>query len=200
VTPLIVGSQTLVPGGPAVTIGSTTYSLPASVTGSIVVNGQTISLAQTSGIEVLSANSQQISFTPLDSGIVVASQTLYPGEAIAVNGETLSLAPSGSVVIVKSGNSTTTEGLGDYIWQGIATSTSAPETKSASESSRISNSITTSGSTSAATTSRSPGTGTGNAGESATTTTSASRAGHMEVRVMSWFSVLICFVLAALVM
>jgi hypothetical protein len=67
---------------------------------------------------------------------VIASQTLYPGEAITVNGETLGLATSGSVVILKSGASTTTEGLGDYIWQGIATSASASTTGSASESSR----------------------------------------------------------------
>jgi hypothetical protein len=200
VTPLVVASQTIVPGGSAVTISGTTYSLPSSGTGSIVVNGQTTTLAQTSGVAVLTVNPQQISFTPLNSGLVVASQTLYPGEAITVNGETLSLATSGSVVIVKSGASTTTEGLGDYIWQGIATSASASTTGSASESSRKSGSAPTSGSTSASTTSRSSGTGTETASEGAAATTSASRAGHTEVRVMSWFAVLICFVLAALVM
>jgi hypothetical protein len=197
VTPLVIASQTLVPGGPAITVSGTTYNLPASGTGSIVVNGQTTRLTQTSGVAVLSANSQQLSFTPLNSGIVVASQTLYPGAAIIVNGETLSLAPSGSVVIVKAGESTTTEGLGDYIWQGVAASTSASTTDSASESSKISGSKSLS---SAATTSRSPGTASGFPSEGAAATTSASRAGRREWGVMSWLSILTCLVLAVLVM
>jgi hypothetical protein len=197
VTPLVIASQTLVPGGPAITVSGTTYNLPASGTGSIVVNGQTTRLTQTSGVAVLSANSQQLSFTPLNSGIVVASQTLYPGAAITVNGETLSLAPSGSVVIVKAGESTTTEGLGDYIWQGVAASTSASTTDSASESSKISGSKSLS---SAATTSRSPGTASGFPSEGAAATTSASRAGRREWGVMSWLSILTCLVLAVLVM
>jgi hypothetical protein len=200
ITPLVIGSQTLVPGDSAITISGTTYNLPSSGTGSIVVNGQTISLAQTSGIAVLSANSQRLTFTPLGSGIVVASQTLYPGGVITVNGETLSLAPSGSLVIIKSGESTTTEGLGDYIWQGIATSALASTTESASESSSKNSSTTTSGSTRGATTSRSTETGAGNAGNSAAATTSASQAGHMEVGAMSWFVILMCFVSAVLVM
>jgi hypothetical protein len=200
VTPLIIASQTLAPGGSAVKISGTTYSLPSSGTGSVVVNGQTTSLAQTSGIAVLSANSQQISFTPLDSGIVVASQTLYPEEAITIDGETFSLATSGSVVVIKSGENTTTEGLGDYVWQGIATSASASTTDSTSESSVRSGSITMGGSSSAATTSRSTETGTRTASEGAAATTPASRAGHMEVGVLSWSSVLTCCVLAVLVM
>lgn len=197
VTPLVIASQTLIPGGSAITVSGTTYSLPLSGTNSIIVNGQTISLVQTSGIAVLSGNSQQLSFTPLSSGIVVASQTLYPGEAITVNGETLSLATGGSVVIVKSGESTTTEGLGDYIWQGIAAST----TESVSGSSKMSGSTTTSGSrspSSAATTRSSADTRT--SGESVAATTSASKAGHSEVEVKSWLSVLICLVLVVVVM
>jgi hypothetical protein len=202
VTPLVIASQTLVPGGSAITVSGTTYSLPSSGTNRIVVNGQTTSLAQTSGIAVLSANSQQLSFTPLSPGIVVASQTLYPGGAIPVDGETLSLGTSGSVVIVKSGERTTTEGLGDYIWQGIAASTAASTTESASGSSGASGSITTSGSKSLASsaTTRSIGTGTGTAGGSAAATTSASRASHLEVGNMSWSSVLICLLSALLVM
>ncbi|KAH0162716.1 hypothetical protein KCU67_g5829, partial [Aureobasidium melanogenum] len=145
-TPLVIASQTLAPGGPAITVSGTTYSLPPSVMDGIVLNGQTKSLAQASGIAVLSLDSQQLSFTPLKSGIVVASQTLYPGEAVTVNDETLSLASSGSVVVVKSGESTTTEGLGDYIWQGIATSISASKTDSTSRSTGTSGSITTDGS------------------------------------------------------
>jgi hypothetical protein len=203
VTPLVIASQTLVPGGSAITVSGTTYSLPPSETNIIVVNGQTTSLAQTSGIAVLSANSQKLSFTPINSGIVVASQTLYPGGVITVNGETLSLGPSGSVVIVKSGESTTTEGLGDYIWQGLAASNSASATESVSDSSNASDSITTSKPkllAGSGTTSRTDGSGTGIAGGSAAATTSASRASHMEVEIMSWSSVFVCLALTLLVM
>lgn len=201
VAPLVIASQTLVPGGSAITVSGTTYSIPSSGTDSIVVNGQTISLAQTSGIAVLSGGSQQLSLTPLRSGIVVASQTLYPGEAITVNGKTLSLGTSGDVVIAKSEESTTTEGLGDYIWQGIAASTSA--TGSASDPSRTSGTITTSGSrslSSAAITSGSAESGSGTAGRSAAATTSANQVGHLEAKVMSWVSVLVSLVSALVVM
>ena len=104
-------------------------------------------------------------------------------------------------MIVKSGESTTTEGLGGYIWQGIATSASASKTESVSGSSKTSGSIMTSGSgslSSATTTSRLAGTST--SGESAAATTSASQAGHMEVGMMIWLSILICLVSAVLFM
>ncbi|KAH0369894.1 AAA-domain-containing protein, partial [Aureobasidium melanogenum] len=196
-TPLVIESQTLVPGGPAITISGTTYSLPPSATDSIVVDGQTKSLAQASGIAVLSADSQQLSFTPLKSGIVVASQTLYPGGNVIVNGETLSLASSGSVVVVKSGGSTTTEGLGDYIWQGIATSTSGSTTDSVTRTTGISGSSTTNGSRSLVSTiigSSTAGTETGRETTAATTTTSRSSGANLSI--LSWLSVTTCLVMA----
>lgn len=199
-TPLVLASQTLVPGGSAITVSGTTYSHPPSVTDSIVVDGQTKSLAQASGIAILSADSQQISFTPLNSGIVVASQTLYPGEAVTIDGETLSLASSGGVVIVKSGESTTTEGLGDYIWQGIATSTSALRTDSAARSTETTGSSTRNGSRPSASTttgSRTAGTESGN--EAAAATTTASQANRNNVDIVRWLSVMMCLAMAVLV-
>ncbi|KAH0118140.1 AAA-domain-containing protein, partial [Aureobasidium melanogenum] len=197
--PLVIASQTLAPGGPAITVSGTTYSLPPSVTDGIVVNGQTKSLAQASGIAVLSIDSQQLSFTPLESGIVVASQTLYPGEAVTVNGETLSLASSGNVVVVNSGESTTTEGLGDYIWQGIATSTSASKTGSASRSTGTSGSITTDGSeSSASSTARSSAAGAGTGRETTAATTTASKSDGINAGIRSWLSVITYIVMALL--
>ncbi|KAH0388557.1 hypothetical protein KCU92_g833, partial [Aureobasidium melanogenum] len=198
-TPLVIASQTLAPGGPAITVSGTTYSLPSSVTDGLVVNGQIKSLAQASGIAVLSLDSQQLSFTPLKSGIVVASQTLYPGEVVTVNGETLSLANSENVVVVKSGESTTTEGLGDYIWQGIATSTSTLKTDSASRSTETSGSITTGGSGSlVSSTARSSTAGAGTGPEATAATTTASKSDGMNVVISSWSSVITYIVMALL--
>jgi hypothetical protein len=124
--PLVIASQTLIPGGNAITVSGTTFSLPPDATGSIVIDGQTTALATAaSGIVGLSMGSQQLSFTPLNSGIVITSQTLYPGgPAIIVKGETLSIPLHGTAVVIQSGATTTTEGLGGYIWQGIAASAS----------------------------------------------------------------------------
>jgi hypothetical protein len=124
--PLIIASQTLIPGGDAIIVSGTTFSLPTDATNSIVINGQTTALAtMASGIVGLPTGSQQFSFTPLNSGIVIASQTLHPGgPAITVKGETLSIPLHGTAVVVQSGSITMTEGLGGYIWQGIAASAS----------------------------------------------------------------------------
>ncbi|THX08923.1 hypothetical protein D6D18_01412 [Aureobasidium pullulans] len=113
-------------GGSGITISGTIYSLPPSATGEVVINGKAASLsAAASAGGVLAFGSQQLSFTPLKSGIVVASQTLYPGgPAITVDGQMLSLPTGGGSLVIMSGTRTTTENLGDYIWQGIASSTS----------------------------------------------------------------------------
>jgi hypothetical protein len=126
IIPLVIASQTFVPGGSAITVSGTVFSLPSDATGSIVINGHTTALATAaSGAFGLSIGSQQLSFTPLNSGIVIASQTLYPGgPAITVKGETLSIPVHGTAVVIQSGTATTTEGLGGYIWQGIAASAS----------------------------------------------------------------------------
>lgn len=125
--PLVVASQTLIPGGSDITVSGTVFSLPPDATGNIVVNGQTTSLTTgASGGVGLSLDSQELSFTPLSSGIIVASQTLYPGgSAIVVQGETISIPVGGTAVVIQSGTSTTTKGLGGYVWQGIASTTSS---------------------------------------------------------------------------
>lgn len=126
-TPLVVASQTLIPGGSDVTVSGTIYSLPRDVTGSVVVNGQTTPLAKgASGGLGLFSGSTRLTFTPLNSGIIVASQTLYPGgPAIVVQGETLSIPVDGTAVVVQSGTTTITKGLGGYVWQGIASPSSS---------------------------------------------------------------------------
>ncbi|THY24037.1 bacteriorhodopsin [Aureobasidium pullulans] len=144
VTPLIIASQTLVPGGSEITVSGTVFSLPLSATGEVVINGKTASLsAAASAGGVLAFGSQQLIFTPLKSGIVVASQTLYPGgPVITIDGQMLSLPTNGGSVVIKSGTQTTTKNLGNYIWQGIASSTSESISGSSSDSNVSSGSST----------------------------------------------------------
>jgi hypothetical protein len=176
-TPLIIASQTLIPGGNDITVSGTIFSLPPDATGSIVINGQTTALATAAsgGIE-LSVSSQHISFTPLNSGIVIASQTLYPsGPAITVKGETLSIPLHGTAVVIQSGGTSSTEGLGNYIWQGIAASTSGSSPATLAETSTLSDSAVSSGTSSrvGVTSTQAPSTGTENAPSAKTSTSGA---------------------------
>jgi hypothetical protein len=142
VTPLVIASQTLFPGGSDITVSGTVFSLPPDSTGNIVVNGQTTALATAAPGENLglSIGSQQLFLTPMNSGIVIASQTLYPGgHAITVKGETLSIPLHGTAVVIQSGATAITEGLGGYIWQGIASSSSNSGSDTASGTELISN-------------------------------------------------------------
>ncbi|KAK4986327.1 hypothetical protein LTR50_005374 [Elasticomyces elasticus] len=100
-----VGSQTLVPGGSAITVGSTTYSLAASGT-AIVVNGATSALpAQSPSLSapvapVITIASSVITANSA-SAFKIGDQILAPGgSAIQVSGTTYSLAPSGTAVVV----------------------------------------------------------------------------------------------------
>lgn len=98
----IIGSQTLAPGGPAITIGETTYSL-APFASAIVENGQTRSLApvlSASVVPQITLGSSVITANPSE-GFVYASQTISAGgPAITVDGKTYSLAASGATTYV----------------------------------------------------------------------------------------------------
>ncbi|KAG9562739.1 hypothetical protein KCU71_g12168, partial [Aureobasidium melanogenum] len=179
VTPLVIASQTLVPGGSDITVGGTTFSLPPDAKGSIVVNGQTTSLTTGGSGDVgLSSGSMELSFTPLNSGIIVASQTLYPGgPAAVIQGEILTIPGDGTAVVIQSGTTTTTKGLGGYVWQGIASPTSSSAShltsgvESESNTSMLSGSSTPTGVESSK---AAISTGTGSASSAQTSTSDAS--------------------------
>ncbi|KAH0371638.1 hypothetical protein KCU65_g1772, partial [Aureobasidium melanogenum] len=102
----IINSQTLAPGGPAITIDRTTYSLAPSAS-AIIQNGVTQSLAPTisvSTVPQITLGSSVITANPT-GGFIYASQTLSAGgSAIFANGNTHSLATSGaSTYIVSNG-------------------------------------------------------------------------------------------------
>jgi hypothetical protein len=79
---------------------------------SIVVNGQTLSLAP-GGTGVI-VNGQTQTLDVGRSSMVIAGQTLTPGGSIVVNGETMSLAPDGALVVggqtLRSGSTVVVDG------------------------------------------------------------------------------------------
>jgi hypothetical protein len=112
---IVVGTQTVIAGGPAVIISGTTYRIPTQG-GVVIVDDYTSTLPVYSpgslptlvvGSSIYTANSE--------SGFVIGSQTLTEGGVITASGETLSLAPGGSSVVMISGSSTKTESVGAAI-------------------------------------------------------------------------------------
>lgn len=97
-----ISSQTLAPGGPAITVGGTTYSLAPSAS-AIVENGRTQSLAPAYSVSVapqITLGSSVITANPSD-GFVYASQTISAGgPAVTADGNTYSLATSGATTYV----------------------------------------------------------------------------------------------------
>jgi len=106
----IVGSQTLSPGGSAVVISDSTYSLPASGN-SMVVNGRTTLIAG-GQLQLTAAPSIVVDGSTITadaaSQYVLGSQTLSPNDpAITVSGNTYSLGPSGAALVVNGQTSAT---------------------------------------------------------------------------------------------
>ncbi|KAG9675967.1 hypothetical protein KCU99_g8246, partial [Aureobasidium melanogenum] len=102
----IINSQTLAPGGPAITIGQTTYSLAPSAS-AVIENGVTRSLAPVASISVvqkITLGSSVITANPSD-GFVYASQTISAGgPAVTSDGKTYSLASSeGTTYVIENG-------------------------------------------------------------------------------------------------
>ena len=109
----VIGSQTLTPGGPAITNNGNTFSLQPS--GSVaVVNGVTTALAivpAPTPAPVLVVNGQTVSAS-VDKGttqfVLGPGQTLSPGAVLTVSGTTFSMpaTASGSVVVINGVTST----------------------------------------------------------------------------------------------
>ncbi|KAH8624160.1 hypothetical protein IG631_20899 [Alternaria alternata] len=102
----VVGDQSLIPGGPAITVSGTTLSL-APFASFIIVDGTTSSLVtpslQFGNPPVITIGGDVIGALPEPSGpvFVVDGQTLIPGGSeITVSGTTLSLVQSASLVVI----------------------------------------------------------------------------------------------------
>ncbi|KAI4128026.1 MAG: hypothetical protein LQ338_002917 [Usnochroma carphineum] len=97
----LVGSQTVLPGGPAITHSGIVVSLAPGAS-SAVVAGQTQDLAPALATPPLSITVRgQVITANTASQFEVGGQTLKPGAApIIADGQTLSLAVSGSAVVI----------------------------------------------------------------------------------------------------
>lgn len=103
--PIVIGGQTLSPGGPIITVSGTRLSLATSAS-QVLIGGATIPLNSNTNpitaVPALTVGGQTITANPA-SQYVIAGQTLVPGgPAITVSGTRLSLAPSASQLVVGS--------------------------------------------------------------------------------------------------
>jgi hypothetical protein len=122
----VIGTQTLAPGGPAITIAGISLSRPsftASATAAyILVNGNTSTLLAPASVFIPTIDA-------LSNALVLdPTQTLSVGDELTYGGEVVSLATSvggiaDGTVIVASGRTTETVGLGAWIAGGIGIQT-----------------------------------------------------------------------------
>ncbi|KAL8828694.1 MAG: hypothetical protein Q9170_006497, partial [Blastenia crenularia] len=99
----MVGSETLIPGAQAITIGGTPVSLQPSAT-ALIVGSSLMPLVTLSSYDVITVGGFTFSRGP-DSNIVIGSQTIIPGSpAVMISGAPISLAVSGDVVVGSTPN------------------------------------------------------------------------------------------------
>lgn len=101
---VVVGTQTLSPGGPAITVGGTPVSLAPSAT-AIVIGGTTSILPQAvttaaAPPPVLTIGSTTLTANAATQFFVAPGQTLTPGGAVTVSGTVISLASSASFLVI----------------------------------------------------------------------------------------------------
>ncbi|MCJ1317982.1 hypothetical protein MMC15_003309 [Xylographa vitiligo] len=102
---LVIGTQTLVPGGQPLTISGTVLSLFPSGT-ALLLAGSTIPLfppLPTTPSRILTlGTAPYTAITNTAGNLVIGTQTLLPGEAVTVAGTVLSLDPAGTKVMIES--------------------------------------------------------------------------------------------------
>ena len=84
---LVIASETLFPGQ-NITVSGEVISLPATSTGNVLINGSPPSPVSNSNV------------SRLNPTLVIASETLFPGQKITVSGEVISLPATGRGKIV----------------------------------------------------------------------------------------------------
>jgi hypothetical protein len=103
---VVVGSQTLQPGGPAITVGGQPVFLPSPAT-AIVVGGSTSGLPQVltpttqpRPPPILTIGSSTLTGNAATQFFIAPGQTLTPGGTVTVDGTIVSLAPSASFIVI----------------------------------------------------------------------------------------------------
>jgi hypothetical protein len=132
---VVVGTQTVIAGGPAAIISGITYSIPIQG-GAVIVNGHTSTLSVYPPGPLPTLIVGSLTYTANSkSEYVIGSQTLTEGGVITASGETLSLAPGGSSVVMISGSSTKIESMGAAIASIGGFATASPSYVTASHAS-----------------------------------------------------------------
>ncbi|CAO2651272.1 Nn.00g095690.m01.CDS01 [Neocucurbitaria sp. VM-36] len=143
----VVGTQTLAPGSPAITVSGTAYSLGPSGT-VLVVNGVSSTLANNNNnnnpaitaAPALTIDGKTYTATVQDGSaeyVLGAGTTLQPGDAVTISGTTYSLDPKGTALVVNGQTSSI---------QRVPASNSASTTRSSAASRSTTTSTTTSSS------------------------------------------------------
>lgn len=113
---IVIGSKTLEPGSPAITISGTPISLsPSGI--ALIISGSTFPLPSTAPPLIAELNGETYTESPL-SDFVIGSQTLVPGGSpITINGTIVSLGREATDLVIgtQTEGLTTTEGLGGAI-------------------------------------------------------------------------------------
>ncbi|KAI4159558.1 MAG: hypothetical protein L6R39_000339 [Caloplaca ligustica] len=97
---LAFGTQTIIPGAPAVTISGLSVSLAPSGTATVVSGSTNLALNTKTTPAVLQVEGKSFTVGP-GSDLVIGSQTLIPGaSAIAIDGTPISLAVGGTALVL----------------------------------------------------------------------------------------------------
>lgn len=95
-TGFAIGSQSVLPGGPAVTVAGSTFSL-VSDSNALIINGKSTPIATPTPISVFRVGSQ--TFTPAPTGFTIGTQSISPGApALTVDGTVISLGSSDLII------------------------------------------------------------------------------------------------------
>ena len=100
-----IGGHSVLPGGPAVTVDESTFSL-ASESNALIVNGKTSPLPPVPATPIITLAGQAI--TPAPTGFAIGGSSVLPGgPAVTLDGSTFSLASSGgSNALIVNGKTT----------------------------------------------------------------------------------------------
>lgn len=104
---VVIGSQTLRPGGPAITVDNTPISLPPSPTAIVVGGSNTVQLPDVNPTRdrvppVITIGSSTFVPNAATEFFIAPGQTLTPGGVVTFDGTVISLAPSASAIIIGS--------------------------------------------------------------------------------------------------
>lgn len=123
----IIGSQTLSPGGPAVVVSGTTFTIASTAgsPGSLIVGTATFALPSDIPAPALGAfTAAGATFSPAPTGYIVGGGSIVlPGQAVTIDGTVISLASDDSDIVVGSATiplaKTTEIGVGGVIYTGF---------------------------------------------------------------------------------